>query len=199
VGLEACRSCGLVQEAGGVPAGSAAYCARCGSEMIARKKNSVSRTLAFSSAALALYVPSMVLPVASFDYLGEHENVTIWDGIHGLYEDGSWAIAALVFATSMLSPFLKIAALFLLGLTARRAGWEKARLRLFRLVELANPWNMLEVFLLAYVIGVVKFGEKTQVYPEAGSLAFAGVVALLVLASESFDARLIWDPPEAAS
>jgi paraquat-inducible protein A len=198
VGLAACRFCGLVQEAGGVPAGSAAYCARCGCEVESRKKDSAARTLAFAAAALALYVPSMVLPVASFDYLGEHETITIWDGIRGLYEDGSWAIAALVFTTSMLSPFLKIAGLFLLALTARRAGWEKERLKLYKLVEFANPWNMLEVFLLAYVIGVVKFGEKTQVFPEPGSLAFAGVVALLVLSSESFDPRLIWDSPEAA-
>jgi paraquat-inducible protein A len=59
-----------------------------------------------------------------------------------------------------------------------------------------DPWNMLEVFLLAISISVIEMGRVATVHPGPGVFSFTAVVALTLLATLSFDPRLIWDSPE---
>jgi len=59
-----------------------------------------------------------------------------------------------------------------------------------------GPWAMLDVFLLAILVALVKMGEVATVLPGPGLLAFAGVVVLTIIASASFDPRLIWTGTE---
>ena len=51
---------------------------------------------------------------------------------------------------------------------------------------------MLDVFLLAILVALVKLGELATVFPGPGLLAFTAMVVLTILASSSFDPRLIW-------
>ena len=52
---------------------------------------------------------------------------------------------------------------------------------------------MVDVFVVAILVGVVQLGAVMTIRPGAGALAFAGVVILTMLAAMSFDPRLIWD------
>jgi paraquat-inducible protein A len=54
---------------------------------------------------------------------------------------------------------------------------------------------MLDVFVVVLLVGMVRFGAFATVQPEAGLLAFGGVVIATMLASSSFDPRLIWPEP----
>jgi paraquat-inducible protein A len=47
------------------------------------------------------------------------------------------------------------------------------------------------------LVGMVHFGVLASVEPEAGLLAFGAVVVATMLASSSFDPRLIWPIQEA--
>ena len=51
---------------------------------------------------------------------------------------------------------------------------------------------MLDVFVVVLLVGMVHFGVLASVEPEAGLLAFGAVVVATMLASASFDPRLIW-------
>jgi paraquat-inducible protein A len=51
---------------------------------------------------------------------------------------------------------------------------------------------MLDVFLLAILVSLVKLGELATVIPGPGLLAFSAVVVLTIMASSSFDPTLIW-------
>jgi paraquat-inducible protein A len=51
---------------------------------------------------------------------------------------------------------------------------------------------MLDVFLLAILVALVKLGDLARIVPGPGLLAFTCVVLLTILASQSFDPRLIW-------
>ena len=55
---------------------------------------------------------------------------------------------------------------------------------------------MLEVFLLAICVSMVELGEVATVHPGRGVFSFAGCVVLTLLATLSFDSRLLWDSPE---
>ena len=52
---------------------------------------------------------------------------------------------------------------------------------------------MLDVYLVAILVALVKLGRVATVTPGPGLLAFASVVVLTVLASASFEPRLIWE------
>ncbi len=51
---------------------------------------------------------------------------------------------------------------------------------------------MLDVFLVAILVAVVKLNSIATVTPELGLIAFAGVVVLTMLAAANFDSRLLW-------
>jgi paraquat-inducible protein A len=51
---------------------------------------------------------------------------------------------------------------------------------------------MLDVFVVVLLVGMVRFGSFAHVEPDPGLLAFGAVVVMTMLASSSFDPRLIW-------
>ena len=192
----ACETCGLVQQVEPVPKGAVATCARCHFKLVHRKTNSRLRTFAFSLAALILYFPSNFYPLVTGEYHGMHSETTIFKGIHSLFSDGQYFIAGLVFCTSILSPALKIIGLLFLSITLNWKGWEQARAWTYKVIRVIDPWNMLEVFLLAVALATIEMGRVAAVHPGAGVFSFTAVVALTLLATLSFDPRLIWDSPE---
>jgi paraquat-inducible protein A len=101
-----------------------------------------------------------------------------------------------VFCTSILSPALKIIGLLFLSLTLDWPRFKKARAWVYRIIRIIDPWNMLEVFLLAVSVSMIEMGRVATVHPGRGVFSFTAVVALTLLATLSFDPRLLWDSPE---
>ena len=191
LGLLSCECCGLVSEA----AGGAARCPRCQFALHASKPDSLQRCAAYITAATVLYIPANVLPIISTaSFVSGREQHTILGGIVELWKSGSWELSAIVFIASIAVPILKILALALLVATAqRRSRWRQIeRASLYRLLETVGHWSMLDVFVVVLLVGMVRFGALANVEPSAGLLAFGAVVVLTMLASSSFDPRLIW-------
>jgi paraquat-inducible protein A len=55
---------------------------------------------------------------------------------------------------------------------------------------------MLDVFVVTLMTGLIQIQGFATVHPGAGIAAFAAVVVLTMLASLSFDPRLMWDVTE---
>jgi paraquat-inducible protein A len=199
LGLIGCEVCGLVLDA---PRGtSASRCPRCSHALHARKPYSVQRTVAWLTTAVVLYLPANLLPVMTTESVLGRESHTIVGGIIELWTTGSRELAIIVFIASIAVPLLKIAALALLVVTAQlQSGWrQRDRAALYRLVETVGHWSMLDVFVVVLLVGMVHFGVLARVQPEAGLLAFGAVVVATMLASASFDPRLIWPGSDTAS
>jgi paraquat-inducible protein A len=192
-----CRSCGLLQRMGALADDEDAVCPRCGARVRPRKPRSLARTRAFALAGLIVYGPANLLPLVVVDYHGMVRTATLWKSVRVLFEEGQWLIGCLVFTTSILTPALKLVSLFLLSWLAGSGRWRGTRLRAYQVMHVVNPWNMLEVFMGALIISIVKFGHAASVWPGAGAWFFCALVALTIMASESFDARTIWDEESA--
>lgn len=188
LGVQGCECCGLVLAA------SLARCPRCQFPLHTRKPQSLQRTLAFLLTAVVLYIPANLLPVMATHSVLGHEQHTLAGGIHELWVSGSRELALIVFIASIAVPLLKIAALALLTFTAwRQSSWRQSeRAALYRLIETVGHWSMLDVFVVVLLVGMVRFGVLAGVEPAAGLLAFGAVVVATMLASSSFDPRLIW-------
>jgi paraquat-inducible protein A len=189
--LVPCKTCGLIQQVEHLSRGCTAECVRCGDVILRSHPYSRALTAAFSVAALFLYVPANIYPVLLMSYLGRQTENTVWAGTRALWRDGMWGVAIIVFMASILVPLMKLIGLFFL-VSVRSSRWRKLRMRILKIIEKIGPWAMLDVFLLAIMVAVIRFGKFATVIPGPGIVAFTAVVILTLLASASFEPRLIW-------
>ena len=191
-----CDTCGLVQVVDRLPPGTAAECIRCGSFIAAgASAGRLEVTAALSLAALVLYVPANIYPIMKMYLHGAYSESTVWDGVVALMSHNEWAVAAIVFLASMVIPLVKLAGLLSLVVTARigRGRRLRARTQLYKLIDAIGPWAMLDVFLLAVLVALVKLSTWAKILPGPGLIAFSMVVVLTMLASAAFDPKLIWE------
>ncbi len=192
--IVSCETCGLLQQVEApLPEHYRATCARCGFEVHRRKPDSRSRTLALALGALILYLPANIYPIVETEYWGMKERTTIFQGIVGLFQQGNYMVGSLVFTTSILTPALKIIGLLMLCITLNWPRWQKFRTWTYKIIQIVDPWNMLEVTLLALLVAVAEMGQIATVHPGAGVFSFGAVVVLTIGATITFDPRLIWD------
>jgi paraquat-inducible protein A len=196
-----CETCGLMQQVETLELGARAECCRCRSIIGSRKINSLGRTAAFSLAALILYIPANIYPILRMNYYGAYSENTVWEGCVNLFRDGQWFVAGIVFLASILIPFFKLLGLFFLVITTklRSARGRQQRTWIYKIIAVIGPWAMLDVFLLSVLVALVKLQQIATVLPGRGLWAFTGVVLLTILASASFDSKLIWEETEQAS
>ena len=185
-----CDTCRLVSRGR-----DGALCPRCGFSLHHRKPNSIPRAWALVIAALILYIPANVYPVLTVIQFGAGEPSTILGGVRELLDVGQWPLALLVFLASIAVPVLKLISLILL-LTTTMAGLRtrrRDRTVLYRIIDAVGRWSMIDIFMESILVALVQFGAVVTVSPGPGAIAFAAVVILTMLASRSFDPRLIWD------
>jgi len=190
-GLVACPYCGLVCR----HSRAGFCCPRCGGVLHPRKADSLSRSCAFLMAAAILYVPANLLPVMETSSLFGAEKDTILSGIVYFWTSGSQGLAGLIFCVSILVPMLKLGALSMLTWSVHRRSRRNRHQRatLFRIIEQVGRWSMLDVFVVALMVGLVHFRGLAVIEAGPGAAAFGAVVVLTMLAARSFDPRLIWD------
>jgi len=171
-------------------------CERCGHKSPKLRVKSAKLTLVFSLTALIFYFPANIFPFMTIELYGNRSTSTIWGGVVSLVKDGSWPIGLVVFLASLLIPCLKLIILFYLSLTAKSKKHPGFKTKLYFIVEAIGRWSMLDIFLLAILVAIMKLGAWTTVEPEPGSLMFLFVVVFTMLASANFDPQLLWKDEE---
>jgi len=191
----ACDTCGLVQRVDAPGHNLVAECARCDSFLMAtRDEGRLHLTAALALGALILYIPANLYPILHMSAYGAYSESTVWDGTRSLLQNREWFVGIVVLVASLVVPLLKIAGLFFLvvaakfGLGRRR----RSQTRLYKVIDIIGPWAMLDVFLLAILVALVKLNDLATVLPGPGLAPFAAMVVLTMLASAAFDPKLIW-------
>ena len=178
--------------------GDRARCPRCLSRVHVRLPESLERTTALLVAAAVLYLPANLLPIMTFQQLGRGEPQTILSGVVHLVEGGFWGLAAVVFVASIVVPVMKLIGIGFLVATVRFR-WSGSRIaatRVHLFVEMVGRWSMIDVFTIALLVALVQLDLLASVEAGTGALYFALVVVLTMLASQTFDPRLLWDLDE---
>jgi paraquat-inducible protein A len=175
--------------------GEGDVCTYCNSPLHSRKPNSYSRAWAYLIAACIMYVPANLMPVMVTQTFLSNEGSTILGGVIFFWGAGEWGLAAIVFIASFLVPLVKISTLILLLVMAQKKSlWRlQQRATLYRLLEIIGRWSMLDVFVVSILVGLVQIPGYVTITSGIGIVAFAAVVVLTMLASQSFDPRLTWD------
>lgn len=191
-GLGLCKACHALQPC---PRKGYVRCWRCKAKVSLRIPHSLQKTWFFVVTAAVLLVPANLLPIMSVLEWGRAEPDTILSGIIKLFLEGYPGIAVIVFTASVIVPIGKLLALSGLLLSVQRR-WqvsEQRRARMFRVLEFLGRWSMLDIFVVAIMVALVHLGKVVAVLPGMGALLFGATVIFTLMASLSFDPRLIWD------
>src|SRR5918992_5543576 len=190
-----CPTCGFPLQVTALQPGQRAECPRCAATVTEGPHGSLRLTAALAIAALILYVPANIYPILRMHFYGAYSESTVWDGVVSLAQTEQYFVALIVFLASIAIPVLKLAGLLYLVISVRFGLGRRlrSRARLYRFIDVVGPWAMLDVFLLAVLVALVKLGQIAIILPGPGLIAFTAVVVLTMLASASFDPRLIWE------
>jgi paraquat-inducible protein A len=148
--------------------------------------------LMFSLTALVLFIPANMMPFMSFIMYGQKTEATIWSGVLSLYRNGTWFIAAIVFLASIVVPFLKLMILFFIMIPSKNVNTLRQQTNLYHWLEKIGPWSMLDIFVVAVFVAVIKLGSMGTVVAEPGSLLFLIVIILTLISSQIFQPFMIW-------
>lgn len=196
--LISCQSCHLLCRAPLLNHTHEALCPRCGASLHQRKPNSLARTWALVLAGFIFYIPANVLHITTTISMGKTHADTIISGVIYFMVTGSWPIALVIFIASVFVPLFKLLILsyLLISVQLKSNRRPRDRTRLYRITESIGRWSMLDIFVIAILVTLVKLGPLATV--EAGPAAwfFAAMVVITMFAAMSFDPRLIWDEME---
>ncbi len=173
-------------------------CPRCGARLYTRKPFALLHATALTAAAFILFFPANFLPMNTSLQIGTRVNYTILRGVKELFKAGLWPLGVIVFCASIGIPALKIGGMawFIASVRRRSTKHLVAKTKLYRFVDEIGRWSNMDPFTLAVFVPLMTFPPLAASNAAWGATAFIAVVVLTLLASESFDPRLMWDVAE---
>ena len=170
-------------------------CSRCGYLLRRRKRFAIPRTLALTAAAVLLYIPANLFPIATLPINYQPLKYTVLEGVIDLGTAGLWGLAALVFTASFAIPVLKLVGLgwCVSSVLTRSRSRLVAKTRVYRVVEEIGRWSMVDPFVIGCFVPVMHYNSLIYGRAEPAASPFTAVVILTVISAKTFDPRLMWD------
>jgi len=185
-----CDVCGTLQ--------GTCVCKNCGNRIYYRKPYSLQKTLLYTLTALILLFPANFLPMMIILKLKVPYVNTIWDGVVGFYDKGEYYLAFIVFFASIFIPSFKILSLIWLLIMAKKGKnrFSYFSTKLYKFIKFVGKYSMLDIFVVTIMSGFLQFDNLIHVEAGGAVIPFALVVIFTILATKSFDTRLLWDKKE---
>jgi paraquat-inducible protein A len=153
---------------------------RVGGQSQASRSNQNAAT--FSILSEVVLAIAVFLPFMSVVKLGQAETYSLVGGIEQLWEHGSPGLAIIIGLFSLAFPLIKNA--LLLAATTTLLPLSMAHRRgLHAFAAKTGKYSMLDVFVVAIIVVVVKLGKSTEVTVGSGTFLFCVAIALSMAAS----------------
>jgi paraquat-inducible protein A len=140
---------------------------------------------------LLILVSFVLLLIALSMPLMKIEKMVLWKneysviaGVQGLWEQGQYVLASVLFFFSIVFPMCKLAMLGFIWFV-RLA--EQRRQMVLHWLGVLGKWSMLDVFVVAILIVLVKLGPLAKVQPQRGIYWFAAAIFLSMITSMYVD------------
>ena len=187
----ACLGCDLVQP----PAREGCPCPRCGARLRTRKPDALPWTTALLITSFVLLFPANLYPMNISNQLGQQVNYTIFTGVSDLFKSGLWPLGALIFCTSILTPALKIFGIGWCVVSVRRRSARHlvVKTRVLRVVAELGRWSKTDPLAIVFFVPLMNFGALGSAHAGWGATAFMLMTFITMVASVTFDPRLMWD------
>ncbi|MDB6067343.1 MAG: pqiA [Pedosphaera sp.] len=132
--------------------------------------------------ALALFLAGLFRPFTEVTKLWIFDNkVSVYDGLIVLIKAQEYFLFAILLVFTVIFPFIKILTLLTLWL---KGGLSKKRIvQLYGFVSHLGKWSMLDVFVIAILVLLLKSGSVASIKIQDGFVLFFASVMLTQIAS----------------
>lgn len=136
-------------------------------------------------ASFVLLLIALSLPLLTVEKMVLWKNdYSVIAGVHGLWQQGQCALAIILFFFSIVFPVFKLA---MLGFIWYIRLAERKRQAVLHWLGILGKWSMLDVFVVAILIVLVKLGPLAKVQPQRGVYWFAAAILLSMITSMYVD------------
>jgi paraquat-inducible protein A len=140
---------------------------------------------------LLILVSLTLLLVALSQPLMKVQKMVLWKneysviaGVHGLWEQGQYVLAIILFFFSVVFPIFKLAVLAIVWFVRLASA---GRATALHWLGILGKWSMLDVFVVAILIVLVKLGPLAKVEPQRGLYWFAAAILVSMITSMYVD------------
>ena len=189
----ACHECDLLQREIPLPPGRVARCARCGAKLYRIENRSIDHTLALTLAAAVLFILANAFPIIGLQIQSTRNDTSLVNAVHTLWNQGMWPVAGLVFFTTFLAPAAVLAIMIHILLDLKRGRIPAGFTILMRLLQIFNPWGMVEVFIIGVIVALVKLTHYGTLIPGIALWSLAVLTLLMTATTSSFNVHDIWN------
>ena len=135
--------------------------------------------------SFALLLIALSLPLMKVQKMMLWKNeYSVIAGVHGLWEQGQYALAIILFFFSIVFPICKLAALAFVWAVRLP---EQKRETVLHWLGILGKWSMLDVFVVAILIVLVKLGPLAKIEPQQGLYWFAAAILASMITSMYVD------------
>jgi paraquat-inducible protein A len=105
-----------------------------------------------------------------------------------------------VFVASIVQPIVKLVVLTYVAFSVWRGRVRNPlqQARMYRFVHVIGRWSMLDIYVVALLVALVHSPTLAEIEAGPAAIAYGALVVFTMLASQSFDPRLIWDAARSA-
>ena len=191
VALQVCGECDALYPRAALASNAVARCRRCGATLGRGHWLAADGQLALSVAAALVYAIAILSPIVTLELRGVHAVATMLEATRLTWHAGEHLVAVLAAATVIVFPLLVIL-LRLWVLAPLVAGRRVATLvPALHALRWMTRWSMVEVFMLAVLIAVVRSAGVTNVVPGPGIFAY-GTLTVLLAAVQATGLDALW-------
>ncbi len=188
----ACHECDHLHYYELIPKGAKACCRYCGHLLYRHVPDSVNRSLALYITALLLLIIANAFPFLSLELGGREVENILFSGGWAMYQMGMGELGLLIFATSILFPFIVVLGMLYLLVFIRAGQYPPYAGYVYRLVNGLLPWSLVGVFMLGTLISIVKLQDLANVIFGPALFAFSVLLIIYTAARTSFDPATLW-------
>jgi paraquat-inducible protein A len=181
----ACPDCDLLLHVAPPAQGMLAQCPRCGAVLRRAPVQDRQRQWALTLTAALLFALANLFPIVSLEAKGQRVSCTLVEAVGVLWQGHSELVALLVLLTAGLVPGAEI--VLMLAALWRPRAW------MLRLIALARPWAMIDVFVLGLLVSARKLADMATLLPGVAFWSFAALMLLLASLRGQFHLHDFWD------
>jgi paraquat-inducible protein A len=190
--LGLCDECGQGYIYKPVPRGAKAQCTRCGGVLYRNRNLSFDKSLAFTFAALILFVLANTFPFLGFGLPGDIRHTTLITGSILLFQYGEELLSFIVIFTTVIAPAVQIFMLLYLLIPINMGRKPREIPAVLKTIVVTGQWGMMDVFMLGIMVSTVKLADLGTIVLGPALIAFIVLIFMLAGAQSAFDTERVW-------
>lgn len=193
-----CHFCDTLHDALPLPEGTAARCCCCGALLYQNRPASLVRATAFSITGLILMILVHSFPFLTMDAGSIRTTLNLVSATKTLVDQGSPMLGIAVALFTIVAPFSLAAGLIYVCAPLLFGRVLPGAVLVAKWLNKAEPWNMIEVFLLGVLVSLLKLSKVADVHFGMGFWAFGALMICMAAAVAGIDRNELWDRVEVA-